>query len=63
LGSAIALDAISVNEEQEQTSAVLLLDDCECAVGLDRVPPGTSLSSNAGTSASRGLAAASASMR
>jgi hypothetical protein len=27
--------------------AVLDLDDCECVVGVDRVPPGTSLSSEA----------------
>jgi hypothetical protein len=42
---------------------VLLVDECKCGPGPHGLPAGASFSSNAGTSASRGLAAASASLR
>jgi ABC-2 type transport system permease protein len=35
----------SHDDEQEQTVTALLFDDCGCAAGVDRVPPGASLSS------------------
>jgi hypothetical protein len=36
----------SLDEEEKYALGVLLLDECECAVGVDRVPPGASISSS-----------------
>jgi hypothetical protein len=39
----LGAQSASLEDQQERTVAVLNLDDCECAVGVDRVPPGASL--------------------
>jgi hypothetical protein len=41
--------ACAPDESQKLRLRVLLVDDCECAMAVDRVPPGPSVSSRAGT--------------
>jgi hypothetical protein len=54
----LGAQSASLEDQQERTVAVLNLDDCECAVGVDRVPPGASLWSLATVSIGTGDAAA-----
>jgi hypothetical protein len=44
---------LALDDEQQPWQGVLLLDDCECAVGVDRVPLGARVSAEARAEASR----------